>query len=96
MLLYSLFCFAGALVTVEVIWDAINIVNAGLLLINLFGLIFLLPRIRKDVIAQMRQTPVLTKVLIIPIKPLFIGSSLPVKPNKIAAVPKPDSVATKC
>jgi len=52
--LYSLFCFAGALVTVEVIWDAINIVNAGLLLINLFGLIFLLPRIRKDVIAQMR------------------------------------------
>jgi len=52
--LYSLFCFAGALVTVEIVWDAINIVNAGLLLINIFGLIFLLPRIRKDVIAQMR------------------------------------------
>ena len=38
--LYSLFCFGGALVTVEIVWDAINIVNAGLLLINLFGLLY--------------------------------------------------------
>ncbi len=54
MFLYSFFCFAGALMTVEIVWDVINIVNAGLLLINLFGLLYLLPRVRKDVIAQMR------------------------------------------
>lgn len=54
VLLYSFFCFAGALMTVEIVWDIINIVNAGLLLINLFGLLYLLPRIRKDVITQMQ------------------------------------------
>jgi alanine or glycine:cation symporter, AGCS family len=52
--LYSFFCFAGALMTVEIVWDIINIANGGLLLINLFGLLYLLPRIRKDVIAQMK------------------------------------------
>jgi len=49
---YSFFCFAGALMTVEIVWDIINIVNGGLLLINLFGLLYLLPRIRKDVLTQ--------------------------------------------
>ena len=42
---------------------------------------------------MIKQNSELTNVLIIPKNPLVTGSRLPVKPNKIAAVPKPDSVA---
>ena len=43
--------------------------------------------------ATIKHTMVLTKVLIIAINPSLTGSVLPVEPNKIAAVPRPDSLA---
>ncbi len=55
-ILYCLFSFGGALVNVEVVWSTGDIINAGMLIINLFGILFLLPRISKDVIASMRET----------------------------------------
>jgi len=55
IVLYSIFAFGGALISVDVIWSASDIVNAGMLLINLFGILFLLPRISKDVVATMDE-----------------------------------------
>lgn len=45
----ALFCsvtFLGALAKVEAVWNATDLVNAGLLLSNLFGILYLLPRIK--------------------------------------------------
>lgn len=50
-----LYCFAslgGALLDVETIWDLSNIAIGGMLLINLFAIVLLLPRISKDVQAS--------------------------------------------
>jgi alanine or glycine:cation symporter, AGCS family len=46
-----LFCactFFGAMTHVEFVWNASDLINAGLLLTNLFGIIWLLPIIRKE------------------------------------------------
>lgn len=45
-----LFCgvtFLGAMATVEVVWNAIDLVNAGLVVSNLIGIMYLLPEIVK-------------------------------------------------
>lgn len=45
-----LFCavtFWGAIAEVKVVWDAVEFTNAGLLTMNLFGIIWLLPEIRR-------------------------------------------------
>jgi AGCS family alanine or glycine:cation symporter len=46
----ALFCavtFLGALAQVEAVWNATDLVNAGLLVSNLFGILYLLPRIKQ-------------------------------------------------
>lgn len=40
--------FLGAIATVEVVWNATDLVNAGLLIVNLFGITWFLPFIRKQ------------------------------------------------
>lgn len=45
-LLYCLVAFAGAVAKVEIIWNSIDIVNAGLLMVNLYGLFMLIPFMR--------------------------------------------------
>jgi Na+/alanine symporter len=39
----------GALVPVRILWNAIDIVNAGLIVSNLYGLMWLMPEIQKGV-----------------------------------------------
>lgn len=46
--LYCAAAFVGALVKVEAVWDLSSIVMAGMLLINLFGIVYLLPLIRRE------------------------------------------------
>jgi AGCS family alanine or glycine:cation symporter len=53
--LYSLFTLGGALATVVIVWDLINIAVAGTLLINLFGIVMLLPSIRTTLLNQLRN-----------------------------------------
>ncbi len=48
---YCAVAFAGTLVKVEFVWNLANIVTAGMLLINLFGILYLLPLIRRELIA---------------------------------------------
>ena len=48
IILYSGVAFAGALVKVDAVWALGDIVTAGMLLINLFGIIYLLPVIKKE------------------------------------------------
>lgn len=45
--LYCIMAVFGTLAKVKVVWSAIDIVNAGLLAINLFGLLWLLPKMRR-------------------------------------------------
>jgi alanine or glycine:cation symporter, AGCS family len=47
--LYCLMAFFGALSKVALIWSMTDIINAGLLLINLYGLLVLLPEIKRGV-----------------------------------------------
>ena len=49
--LYAACAFGGALVDVDALWAFGDIVNASMLIINLFGLLFLLPRIARDLYA---------------------------------------------
>jgi len=42
--------FLGAIANLEVVWNAVDIVNGGLLMVNLFGIAWLLPEIRSIVI----------------------------------------------
>lgn len=44
--LYCLTTFVGAMVYVEVVWNSVDLVVAALLVINLFGMVWLLPVIR--------------------------------------------------
>lgn len=46
-LLFCLIAFVGALAHVEVVWNAVDLANAGLLTINLLGILYLLPEIRR-------------------------------------------------
>lgn len=50
-----LFCgitFLGAIVQVDVVWSFVELANAGLLIVNLFGIVWLLPTIRREVIKR--------------------------------------------
>jgi AGCS family alanine or glycine:cation symporter len=49
-IVYCLFAFAGALIDVKLLWAICDIPQAIMLTINLFGLIYLLPVIRKHVV----------------------------------------------
>jgi AGCS family alanine or glycine:cation symporter len=53
--LYSLCAFGGALVDVDALWALGDIVNASMLIINLFGLLFLLPDIARDLYATQQS-----------------------------------------
>jgi alanine or glycine:cation symporter, AGCS family len=48
--LYCIMAAVGSLAQVALVWSAIDIVNAGLLIVNLYGLLMLLPTIRSAVI----------------------------------------------
>lgn len=48
MLLYCLSTFFGALMAVEVVWALVDLVMVGMLVINLYGLTWLLPQISKQ------------------------------------------------
>ncbi|HVX00949.1 MAG TPA: alanine:cation symporter family protein, partial [Candidatus Babeliaceae bacterium] len=48
--LYCLMALVGSLAQVKLLWSAIDIVNAGLLAINLYGLLVLTPSIRQAVL----------------------------------------------
>jgi Na+/alanine symporter len=50
---YSLCAFGGALATVGFVWDLCGIALAGMLFINLYGLLMLLPKIKKDLLSQL-------------------------------------------
>ncbi len=46
-ILFSAMTFFGAVAKVEIVWNSTDLINAGLLAMNLFGLLWLLPKIRK-------------------------------------------------
>lgn len=50
--LYCLTTFVGAMVYVEVVWNSVDLVVAGLLITNLFGMLWLLPVIRKSLFGK--------------------------------------------
>ena len=47
-ILYCLFAFVGALIKVDFVWFLSDIAMTGMLLLNLFGIVYLLPVIRKE------------------------------------------------
>lgn len=47
--LYCLSTFVGALLAVDVVWALVDLVMAGMLLINLYGIIYLLPRMVRHI-----------------------------------------------
>lgn len=47
--IYCLMAFVGALTKVDIIWSAVDIANAGMLIINLYGLLFILPQARRAI-----------------------------------------------
>jgi alanine or glycine:cation symporter, AGCS family len=49
ILLYSFCAFVGPLAAVRMVWEAANYINAALLFINLFGILYLLPIVIKAV-----------------------------------------------
>ncbi len=49
--LYVLVATLGPLASVKIIWNAADVINAGLLGINLFGMLWLLPTMRKELIS---------------------------------------------
>lgn len=53
--LYCLFAFGGALLEVKVVWGLADTFMATMLLINLFGIVYLLPVIRKGLAAFEQQ-----------------------------------------
>jgi alanine or glycine:cation symporter, AGCS family len=48
-IVYCLATFLGAIGEVKIVWNSTDLVNAGLLITNLFGLIWLLPIIQKNI-----------------------------------------------
>jgi Na+/alanine symporter len=55
MIVYSLCAFGGALATVDLVWYLADIIIAIMLLINLYGLVMLLPKIRTKLLDQLRD-----------------------------------------
>ena len=53
--LYCLMALFGSLSKVALIWNMIGLINAGLIAVNVYGLLYLLPHIRKGVQAFMNQ-----------------------------------------
>lgn len=52
---YSLGVLAGSVAAIDFVWDLAGIVLAIMLLINLYGLIMLLPKIRKELLHKLRD-----------------------------------------
>lgn len=52
---YAFGVFGGSLAAVEMVWDLAAIILAIMLLINLYGLLMLLPKIRKTLLLQLRD-----------------------------------------
>ena len=52
---YSLCVFGGALAAVDFVWDLAGIIITIMLLINLYGLLMLLPKIRTELLSQLRN-----------------------------------------
>jgi len=52
---YSLFTLGGAMASVGLVWDLINIAVALTLIINLYGVLILLPKMRPLLLQQLRQ-----------------------------------------
>lgn len=49
VVLYCLMAFFGSLAQVETVWNAVDFGNAGMMMINVYGLLMLLPQIRQYV-----------------------------------------------
>ena len=47
--LYALVAFVGSIIDISVVWAAVDIVNGCALLVNLYGILYLLPHIKKNV-----------------------------------------------
>lgn len=60
-ILYCALAFAGSLAKVQIVWDAVDIVNAGLMVINLYAIAVLMPKIRAAV-RDYGQAPVRSNV----------------------------------
>ncbi len=54
-LFYCSAAFAGAVVDVRVVWMAVKIMNGLLLVINLFGLLWLMPRLAREARRRMKE-----------------------------------------
>lgn len=55
IMIYCLMAFFGALSKVDLIWNATGIINAGLVAVNLFGLAYLAPGIRRGLQAWEKE-----------------------------------------
>lgn len=53
--LYCAAAFLGAVINVSIVWKSVQIINGLLLTINLFGLLFLMPRLVSKVHRSMRE-----------------------------------------
>ncbi len=52
-MIYAFCSFAGALAAIELVWDLCNLAIAGVLFINLYGLVMLLPKIKTELLAKL-------------------------------------------
>jgi AGCS family alanine or glycine:cation symporter len=52
-ILYSICAFAGSVLAIEMVWSLCSLALAGLLFINLYGLLMLLPRIKADLVNKL-------------------------------------------
>lgn len=52
--IYSVIAFFSSIIKVQLIWDSVDLVNAGLIIINLYGILFLLPKIKLAVKEYMK------------------------------------------
>ena len=50
-ILYCGSALLGALTKVDLIWNMVDLANTGMMIINLYGLLYLLPQIRRAVLA---------------------------------------------
>jgi len=51
-IIYCIAAFLGAIAEVHILWTAVSIINGIMLTINLFGLLYLAPAIRRDMVAR--------------------------------------------
>ncbi len=54
--LFAFVTFLGCLARVDLIWNATDLINAGLLLINLYGILYLLPLIKNGLSSYYKQS----------------------------------------